>query len=98
VQAVPTAYLDFAGSADVRTRLRGHLGGRLQELVLRTLERLSCQLPGNELTPTVGDRMALRWCTWSVHATVKTRINWLSLRRCEGVADEAGASYGVEER
>jgi hypothetical protein len=26
---VPTAYLDFAGSADVRTRLRGHLGSRL---------------------------------------------------------------------
>lgn len=29
MQAVPTAYLDFAGSADVRMRLRGHLGGRL---------------------------------------------------------------------
>jgi hypothetical protein len=27
--AVPTAYLDFAGSAEVRTRLRQHLGGRL---------------------------------------------------------------------
>ena len=27
--AVATAYLDFAGSADVRARIRGHLGERL---------------------------------------------------------------------
>jgi hypothetical protein len=27
--AAATAYLDFAGSADVRARIRGHLGGRL---------------------------------------------------------------------
>jgi hypothetical protein len=46
--------LPVSGSA---RRLRPKL---LRELVLRTLERLSCPQSGNELTPTVGDRIALR--------------------------------------
>jgi hypothetical protein len=66
---VATAYLDFAGRADVRARLRGHLGGRLvHEAVVGVThqERSGAQALGGPRTSVffAPDQMRKRSVDW----------------------------------
>lgn len=66
---IATAYLDFAGSADVRGRIRGHLGDRLvHEAVVGVTHQDSRLLVRQRSVGQVGGRVKATGgaCPWPV--------------------------------